>query len=101
MMERPRLDPVLQDRLEETETLLQALYGGEVDAVVSDTAVWLLRAQQAESALRASEARFRDLVGIAQRQRGITHQIGTHALYFGAEIAGQGTPSIRWYCHAL
>ena len=62
MTERPRLDPVLQDRLEETEALLQALYGGEVDAVVSDTAVWLLRAQQAESALRASEARFRDLV---------------------------------------
>src|SRR5882724_1344499 len=62
MTERPRLDPVLQDRLEETEALLQALYGGEVDAVVSDTAVWLLRAQQAESALRASESRFRDLV---------------------------------------
>ena len=62
MTERPGLDPILQDRLEETETLLQALYGGEVDAVVSDTAVWLLRAQQAESALRASEARFRDLV---------------------------------------
>ena len=36
MTERPRLDPILQDRLEETETLLQALYGGEVDAVVSD-----------------------------------------------------------------
>jgi hypothetical protein len=30
--------------------------------VVSATAVWLLRAQQAESALRTNEARFRDLV---------------------------------------
>jgi PAS domain-containing protein len=62
MTETPRLDPLLQARLEENDALLQALSRGEVDAVVSDTAVWLLRAQQAESALRASEARFRDLV---------------------------------------
>jgi PAS domain S-box-containing protein len=62
MTERPRLDPILQDRLEESEALRQALQRGELDAVVSDTAVWLLRAQQAESALYASEARFRDLV---------------------------------------
>jgi PAS domain S-box-containing protein len=62
MTERPRPDPVLQARLEEIEALLQAIYRGEVDAVVSDTAVWLLRAQHAEAALRASEARFRDLV---------------------------------------
>ena len=62
MTERPRLDPIFQDRLEENEALRQALQLGELDAVVSDTAVWLLRAQQAESALRASEARFRDLV---------------------------------------
>jgi PAS domain S-box-containing protein len=62
MTKTPRLDPVLQARLDETEALLQALQRGELDAVVSDTTVWLLRAQQAESALRASEARFRDLV---------------------------------------
>jgi PAS domain S-box-containing protein len=62
MMERQRLDPVLLARLEETEAMLQALKQGELDAVVSDTAVWLLRAQHAEAALRASEARFRDLV---------------------------------------
>jgi PAS domain S-box-containing protein len=62
MTETPRLDPLLQARLEENDALLKALYRGEVDAVVSDTAVWLLRAQQAESALCASEARFRDLV---------------------------------------
>lgn len=62
MTERPRFDPIFQDRLEENEALRQALLRGELDAVVSDTAVWLLRAQQAESALRASEARFRDLV---------------------------------------
>lgn len=62
MTERPRFDPILQNRLEESEALRQALQRGELDAVVSDTAVWLLRAQQAESALRASEARFRDLV---------------------------------------
>jgi PAS domain S-box-containing protein len=62
MMEKPRLDSVLQARLEETEALLEALRRGEVDAVIGDTAVWLLRAQQAQAALRASEARFRDLV---------------------------------------
>jgi hypothetical protein len=62
MTEGPRLDPILQSRLEETEALLQALQRGEVDAVVSGTTVWLLRAQHAEVALRASEARFRDLV---------------------------------------
>jgi PAS domain S-box-containing protein len=62
MTESLRLDSILQDRLEESEALRQALQRGELDAVVSDTAVWLLRAQQAESALCASEARFRDLV---------------------------------------
>jgi PAS domain S-box-containing protein len=62
MTERLRLDPILQASPEESEAFLRALQRGELDAVVSNTAVWLLRAQQAESALRASEARFRDLV---------------------------------------
>jgi len=62
MTERLRLDLILQARLEESEAFLQALQRGELEAVVSNTAVWLLRAQQAEAALRASEVRFRDLV---------------------------------------
>ena len=62
MIERPRLDPALEARLEETEALLQALRRGEIDALISNTTVCLLRAQQAEAALRASEARFRALV---------------------------------------
>jgi hypothetical protein len=40
---------------------LRALQRG-LDAVVSNTTVWLLCAQEAEAALRASEVRCRDLV---------------------------------------
>ena len=51
----------LRARLDQAETLLQALRSGEVDAVVGDTQVLLLRLQQAEEALRESEEKYRTL----------------------------------------
>jgi len=62
MTERLRLDPILQASPADSEAFLRALQRGELDAVVSNTAVLLLRAQQAEAALRASEVRCLDLV---------------------------------------
>jgi len=42
----------LQDRLAQTETILAALRNGEVDAVISHSAVLLLCVQEVEAALR-------------------------------------------------
>jgi PAS domain S-box-containing protein len=51
----------LQDRLAQTETILAALRNGEVDAVISHSAVLLLCVQEVEAALREGEARYRSL----------------------------------------
>ena len=55
--------PARQARLEQVEALLHALRGGEVDAIVGESQVLLLRhVQHTEAALHASEARFQALV---------------------------------------
>ena len=51
----------LQARLARAEALLTALRSGEVDSVISDSAVLLLCVQEAETALREAEARYRSL----------------------------------------
>jgi PAS domain S-box-containing protein len=51
----------LQDRLAQTEAILTALRNGEVDAVISHSAVLLLCVQEVEAALREGEARYRSL----------------------------------------
>ena len=51
----------LQARLVQAEALLTALRSGEVDAVISHSAVLLLCVQEVEAALREGEARYRSL----------------------------------------
>jgi PAS domain S-box-containing protein len=52
----------LRARLAEAETIIAALRSGEVDAIVGEHQVTLVRLQQSEQALRESETRFRRLV---------------------------------------
>ncbi len=52
----------LRARLAEAESIIAALRSGEVDAIVGEHEVTLLRLQEAEAALRQSETRFRRLV---------------------------------------
>jgi PAS domain S-box-containing protein len=51
----------LQARLAQAEALLTALRSGEVDAVISHSAVVLLCVQEVEAALREGEVRYRSL----------------------------------------
>jgi PAS domain S-box-containing protein len=58
--------PARQARLEQVEALLDALRGGEVDAIVGESQVLLLRhVQHTEAALHTSAAQFRALVEVS------------------------------------
>lgn len=52
----------LRAKLAEAESIIEALRGGKVDAVVGDEQIALLRLREVEEALRRSEARYRGIV---------------------------------------
>ena len=62
----PEPQPVADVVAEAAEAIAAALRRGEVDAVVSQSAVLVLRVHEAEAALRASEARLRLALEAAQ-----------------------------------
>ncbi|MEX0885467.1 MAG: PAS domain S-box protein [Phycisphaeraceae bacterium] len=55
-------DKALRARLAEAESITEALRTGEIDAVVGEKQVLLLRLREVEEALQRSEARYRGLV---------------------------------------
>lgn len=52
----------LQERLDQAESIIEALRTGKIDAIVSQKSVALLRLKEAEAQLRRSEARYRAMV---------------------------------------
>jgi len=50
----------LERRLTDAEAIIAALHGGEVDAIISERNVALLRAEELEEELRSSEENFRN-----------------------------------------